>query len=155
MPTDPLDIPQGSLTLEAITDLLEAGGGDPGGSLGDAQFNNGSGIFANADGVSPGDVFNLQSGTLTMEMGTEISFGVNSAGVIVDNTNSLSLQGLNVAVTATETDINTTSLQAASQDFANTNYVIAGDVRSGHEQNIQILGANINGDFPSIIIQGR
>ena len=61
MPIDPLDIPPGSLTLEAITDLLEGGGGTPpGGATGDVQFNN-DGVFGAANDVAAGCSINLDT----------------------------------------------------------------------------------------------
>jgi hypothetical protein len=59
MPTDPLDVPPGSLTLEAITDLLDSGG-VPAGVTGDIQLNNG-GAFGNASAVFPGTVLEIDS----------------------------------------------------------------------------------------------
>lgn len=61
MATDPLDVPPGSLTLEAITDLLKGGGGTPpGGATGDIQLNNG-GVFGNANDVFPGAVLEIDA----------------------------------------------------------------------------------------------
>lgn len=66
MPTDPLDVPPGSLTLEAITDLLD-GGSAPAGATGDLQFNSGGGTFADADALSSGALASLDSsGNLTI-----------------------------------------------------------------------------------------
>jgi hypothetical protein len=59
MPTDPLDVPPGSLTLEAITDLLDSGG-VPAGVTGDIQLNNG-GAFGNASAIFPGTVLEIDS----------------------------------------------------------------------------------------------
>lgn len=54
MATDPLSVPPGSLSLEAIELLLEGGGGSgiPAGSTGDVQFNN-----AGAFDAAPGGLF--------------------------------------------------------------------------------------------------
>lgn len=67
MPTDPLDVPPGSLTLEAITDLLEGGGSAPAGAAGDIQFSNGDGAFADAAQIASGCEANMDaSGNLNV-----------------------------------------------------------------------------------------
>ena len=120
------------------SNALPSGGGNPGGAIGDTQFNDGAGGFTNADGVSPGDTFNLQAGTLTMEMSTEISFGVGSAGVIVDNTGSVTLQApvpggqiivgaANVFMGGTGQVVNVSGLQV----FANNAAAISGGLEEG------------------------
>lgn len=75
MPTDPLDVPPGSLTLEAITDLLDSGGSAPAGVTGDLQFNKGDGTFADADEIASGALASLDdSGNLTFAGTGNITF---------------------------------------------------------------------------------
>lgn len=60
MPTDPLDIPPGSLTLEAITDLLEGSGGTPGGDDTQLQYDNAGEFGGIAESAYiPDEVFQL------------------------------------------------------------------------------------------------
>lgn len=87
--------------------------------------------------------FTASDGTVQIS-GSELNFQSNDSNMsFVTTTGGIGMNSANGLFSVT------------SGSPVNSNIVFTGDNTSGHEQNIQILGANINGDFPAIIIEAN
>ena len=92
------DTIQGDGTVQNPLEAI-GGGGSPGGSAGDVQFNNGAGGFTNADGVDAGATCGFDSGDNFFSILFPGGIAIESGEIEVESSNLL----LNVTTTGNST----------------------------------------------------